>query len=33
MMDVKEYSGEYKMPELVVAGNIPIERITLEDRL
>ena len=33
MVDVKKYSNEYEMPELVVAGNISLERITLEDRL
>ena len=33
MVEVGEYSGDYEMPELVVAGDIPVERINLESRL
>lgn len=33
MINVREYSDEYEMPELVIAGDIPIERIRLEGRL
>ncbi len=33
MVDVKRYSGQYEMPELIVAGNIPMEKINLENRL